>query len=171
MIQRDGQGEIAHSLAKTIVEKCVQLDYDPLFVAAVIRAESTFDPMAVSNTGARGLMQVLPSTGEYITEQVGMRWEGQSALHDPDYNIEVGINYLKYLDAKYNGDRELILIAYNWGPGNVYHMQKGLMAPPKVTTSYKAKILNTVSYWEQELKRFENRLAAAKKAYPAAWIS
>lgn len=76
------------------------------FVHAVIKAESNYDQFAVSEKGALGLMQLMPETAIKY---------GVLNVFDPEQNIEGGIKYLKDLIKKYNGDRNLVLAAYNAG--------------------------------------------------------
>lgn len=85
---------------------------NPLLVAAIVRAESAFDPSAVSSKGARGLMQIMPSTGKRL---------GVAAheLFDAEINIEAGVSYLEQLRARYSDDLQLILAAYNAGENAV----------------------------------------------------
>lgn len=92
---------------------------DPALVAAVIRVESGFDPQAVSPRGARGLMQVMPATGEWVASQIGVTGFEVADLHDPETNIEIGTWYLADLLRTFDGDLVLALAAYNGGRGNV----------------------------------------------------
>src|SRR5690606_5733964 len=66
---------------------------DPAWVAAEIRAESTFNPRARSPANARGLMQVLPSTGAAVARRLGLPWGGAESLYDPATNITLGTAY------------------------------------------------------------------------------
>jgi hypothetical protein len=90
--------------------KTVSLAYrvDPHLVAAVIAAESRFDPTVVSRKGAVGLMQVLPLSSE--------EWD---RLLVPSYNLKAGIRHLKSLLEIFNGDLEKSLAAYNCGEGRI----------------------------------------------------
>jgi soluble lytic murein transglycosylase len=91
---------------------------EPQLVAAVIYQESKFDADAVSKSGAVGLMQLLPSTGQGIADRTGGEaWTPQD-LHDPELNIRYGSWYLRHLLDKY-GSEELALAAYNAGQTNV----------------------------------------------------
>ncbi|HEX6988181.1 MAG TPA: lytic transglycosylase domain-containing protein [Bacillota bacterium] len=92
---------------------------DAALVAAVIRVESGFNPMAVSPRGARGLMQVMPATGEWVATQLGMTGFEPGDLHDVDTNIAIGTWYLADLLRTFDDDLVLALAAYNGGRGNV----------------------------------------------------
>ena len=137
----------AMMLALAIVNECRKVDYDPLFVAAVIKSESTFRSHVASNQGALGLMQILPATGKYISQKRDIEWEGSHQLRDPEFNIRLGIQYLKYLEKMFDGNREQTLIAYNWGPGNLLDALKNQRRIPKGPVSYAQKILGHHSTW------------------------
>jgi hypothetical protein len=81
----------------------------PSFVHAVIKAESNYDPLAVSPKGAQGLMQLMPQTAQ----QFGVR-----NVFDPVENVRGGVEYLRHLLDQY-GDAGVTLAAYNAGPGAV----------------------------------------------------
>lgn len=92
---------------------------DPAFVAAVIRRESDYDPLAVSSVGARGLMQIMPDTGEWLAGKVDVYDYTPESLFDPETNIKMGCWYLGYLSRKFSGDPITIACAYHAGQGNV----------------------------------------------------
>ena len=83
---------------------------DEDLVNSVIKAESNFNPDAVSYCGALGLMQLMPSTAAGL---------GVTDALDPEQNIDGGVRYMKQLLDKYNGNKEYAAMAYNWGMGNV----------------------------------------------------
>lgn len=139
--------EDAERLAYSIVSESFRAGYDPLFVAAVIKAESTFKHSAISNRGARGLMQILPTTARYVSEQEQIKWAGNKQLHDPENNIKLGIAYLKYLEKKFHGNRERVLIAYNWGPGNLEVAMKRGGRVPGQSVQYARQILSNHRRW------------------------
>ncbi|MBP0494627.1 lytic transglycosylase domain-containing protein [Roseomonas sp. SG15] len=93
---------------------------DPALIYGLARQESNFDPEAVSPAGARGLMQVLPSTAAYITGDASLK-DGGRRMHDPGFSLELGQRYLLHLSSQENvkGDLIRMLAAYNAGPGNL----------------------------------------------------
>ncbi len=92
----------------------------PQLVAAMIYQESKFDPAARSSSGAVGLMQLLPETGQGIADRTGgKRWKPEDLL-DPELNIRYGSWYFRHLLDKYDNER-LALAAYNAGQANVDH--------------------------------------------------
>ncbi|MBR0662381.1 lytic transglycosylase domain-containing protein [Roseomonas oryzicola] len=94
---------------------------DPSLLYAMARQESNFDPAAVSRAGARGLLQVMPSTAAYVANDPSFRGEGAQRLHDPALSLEIGQRYMLYLanHEAVQGDLIRLLAAYNAGPGNL----------------------------------------------------
>jgi soluble lytic murein transglycosylase-like protein len=90
-------------------EAAAKYDVAPSLVKAVIQAESSFKPNAVSKVGAQGLMQLMPKTAESL---------GVTDPFDPAQNIEGGVKYLAQLIKKF-GSEDLALAAYNWGEGRI----------------------------------------------------
>ncbi|HEY4530171.1 MAG TPA: transglycosylase SLT domain-containing protein [Luteimonas sp.] len=88
---------------------------DTAWVAAEIRAESTFNPRARSPANARGLMQVLPETGAAVARRLGLPWSGADALFDPATNVRIGTAYLREMKDKYTLPY-VAIAAYNAGP-------------------------------------------------------
>lgn len=108
-------------LIKKYVREFSLKDYglDEYHIAAVICTESRFDEKAESRKGAVGLMQVLPTTGEWAAEKIGMDDYTKDRLWEPAVNIRIGCWYLSYLCNMFDGDLRKVFAAYNAGPGNV----------------------------------------------------
>ena len=92
-------------------------DLDPFLVMGVIRAESSFRSHVTSPVGASGLMQIMPTTGEWLAERMGISFEIDD-LFNPAYNIRMGTYYLRLLIGMF-GYLDTALAAYNAGMGNV----------------------------------------------------
>ncbi len=106
-------------IAHTVVEEATRHGLEPRLVLAVMHVESRYDPYAVSPVDAMGLMQILPSTGEWLAPQVGVAWAGPQTLFDPILNVRLGVAYLRMLSDRYDGRIHTALAAYNWGPGRI----------------------------------------------------
>lgn len=91
---------------------------DPLLVWAVMREESAFEPQALSGADAYGLMQLVPATGQWVAQRLGLAWGSPEALFDPAVNVRLGTAYLAYLLRRY-GDPRVAVAAYHAGPGRV----------------------------------------------------
>jgi soluble lytic murein transglycosylase len=120
-----------------------QFEVAPPLIEAVIKAESEYDPMAVSKKGARGLMQLMPATAEQL---------GVSNVHDPRENLRGGVRYLRKLLDQFQGDVELAVAAYNAGPGAITKY-RGLPPYPE-TVDYVKKVRK---YYDQ----FQERASSA----------
>lgn len=144
----------AKKLAFTIVAESSRASVDPLFVTAVIKAESTFNRHAVSYAGALGLMQIMPNTGKFVSRLKNVEWKGSWKLHEPEYNIKLGIAYLKHLEDAFDGNKELMLMAYNWGPANVVDaLRKSSKRVPRSTVKYARSIISNHSRWNSDFTR------------------
>lgn len=112
---------------------------DPALVRAVIHAESSFNPDAVSPAGARGLMQLMPATAARF---------GVSEAYNPEENIRGGVTYLRFLLDKFNGDMRLAAAGYNAGEGAV--MKYGGVPPYNETTNYVARVMDLHGQYRAE---------------------
>lgn len=114
--------ELALPLAYSDVirQQAADKHLDPALIAAVIYAETKFDPRP-SSAGAEGLMQILPGTAEYLARRSGATTFTLSDLGTPTVNIAYGSYYLRYLLDHFNGSETLALAAYNGGMTNVDH--------------------------------------------------
>jgi hypothetical protein len=117
-------------IEKNIIEAAEKYDLPPDLIRSVIRAESNFDPLAVSRAGARGLMQLMPATAE----ELGIR-----DSFDIGQNIDGGSRYLRNMLNRFNGNVKLALSAYNAGPGTVERF--GGDVPYRETRLYVQKVM------------------------------
>ncbi|MBJ6979909.1 lytic transglycosylase domain-containing protein [Luteimonas sp. MC1895] len=160
---------------------------DAAWVAAEIRAESTFNPRARSPANARGLMQVLPETGAAVARRLGIPWSGADALFDPATNVRIGTAYLREMKEKYTLPY-VAIAAYNAGPTPTarWQAQRPGMDPGfwietisyKETRDYVARVLAFSVIYDWRLgdrpvavsDRMHGRVGATRKAFacPAA---
>ena len=121
----------AASVHEHIARAGVATGIDPDFIHSVVKAESGYNPAAVSPKGAQGLMQLMPSTASRL---------GVSNSLDPAANVDGGSRYLRELLVRYNGDAQKALAAYNAGPERV---EKYNGVPPyRETRGYVARVIN-----------------------------
>ncbi|MEA2087226.1 MAG: tetratricopeptide repeat protein [Candidatus Caldatribacteriota bacterium] len=100
-----------------IRERALEYKIDPLLVLAMIREESRFNSWNESVAGARGLMQIIFSTGEWIAQKLNLEDFNDEMLFDPEVNIDLGCWYINYLKERFLNDPILIISGYNAGPG------------------------------------------------------
>jgi hypothetical protein len=113
------------------------VDYN--LVRAVIKAESNFDPRAVSRAGARGLMQLMPETASLL--------QVNDSFH-PEQNIEGGVRYLRYLLNLFNDNLSLALAAYNAGEKAVFRYRG--IPPYQETQTYVQRVLKYFQKYSRE---------------------
>lgn len=121
---------------------------DGQLVAAVIKAESSFQPKALSSSGAYGLMQIIPATWQQINNEIKActgRHAGNctdNCFFNPELNIRIGTAYLSRLYKAHNGEMVLALAAYNAGPGEVSRYNG---VPPFTETRNYIELI--ITYW------------------------
>jgi hypothetical protein len=118
--------------SKIVASMSKKYGVDWKLVAAVMKAESGFDPCATSPVGAMGLMQLMPSTAEMYDVKA-------EQLYDPETNIRAGVRHLKMLTGKFKGNLKLTVAAYNAGQGAV-DRYKGI-PPYEETQNYVKRVL------------------------------
>jgi soluble lytic murein transglycosylase len=132
---------------RIILNKSYKYRLDPSIIKAVITAESNWNPRAVSNKGAIGLMQLMPSTAR----------EMRLDPYSPEENIEGGTRYLRYLLDRFNGRLDIALAAYNAGPSIVEKV--GGIPSIAETRQYVRKVL---SISKMRIRRESSRIYKLK---------
>ena len=137
---------------------------DAGLIASVGNVESNFNEKAVSNKGAIGIMQLVPTTAEWLAEKSGNVYS-EEMLYDGEYNIKLGSFYLKYLLNIFN-DEKTAICAYNAGQGNVANWLKNTQysqdgktltkIPFKETRNYLSKVLKNYRYYKNRYKKIVN---------------
>lgn len=122
-----------------IIEAANRYQVDPAIVKAIIMAESSYNPKAVSKKGAKGLMQLMPKTAAEL---------GVKDSFNPAYNINGGVQYYKKMLNQFNGDVKLALAAYNAGSRKVKKYQG--IPPFKATRYYIKKVFKYYQYYKRQ---------------------
>lgn len=148
-------------------------------VYGIIRQESAFNPAAISRVGARGLMQVMPTTAAYIRKQQGKGRISKALMTDPQVNVDMGVFYIDYLMAKLEGNLLLTIAAYNAGPTNArkwYDAERAYKADPllfiesipfKETRHYVKKVFANMWIYQKRFNQPQPTLAAlAQNSWP-----
>lgn len=135
-----------------LVERCADANgLDPALVCSLVRAESRFHPDAVSPRGALGLMQIMPSTGEWIARQMDASELDPQSLLDPEVNLRLGTWYLRYLSDRF-GAVDVALMAYHAGPTRVAEWLAEGEIPFSGTRAYVKRVLHAVFIYRTVLR-------------------
>lgn len=132
-------------------------DIDPMWIYAIIKVESNFDKDATSNSGAKGLMQLMDSTATEMANDLNINDFNEDMLYEPEINIMLGTKYFNELLVRYNENYYLAIAAYNGGIGNVDEwISRGIInsdgsnienIPYKETNMYVRKTINSFSVY------------------------
>lgn len=140
---------------KSISLYCSEYGVDENLVYALIKAESNFDEKALSDAGAKGLMQLTDETFVFCANHLGL--PDTSGIYDTESNLRAGIWYLSYLTKKYNGNTENAVAAYNAGSTNV---DKWLSSQRH---SKDGKTLDSIPFGETQ--RYVDKIIKYRKIY------
>jgi soluble lytic murein transglycosylase-like protein len=141
----------AWRVAEVILEESEKRSLDPMMVVAVIRVESGFQYTMVSPMGARGIMQIMPDTGRFLSETLSGEYGWRPALFrpesldDPLLNIRLGVYYLHDLTKQFQ-NLNLALLAYNVGPGEI---QNRLAKNLEFSHGYATLVLETYHHYKK----------------------
>ena len=130
-------------------------------VLGIIRQESSFDPLARSGVGARGLMKLMPATASGVARRLGL---GGGSLDDPDYNMRLGSAYVQQLVNQFSGSYVLAAAAYNAGPGRPSQWL-GVCGDPRSTASDPLDFIECIPF--SETRDYVMRVLEATQIYRA----
>jgi soluble lytic murein transglycosylase len=134
-------------LAGLIYAESQKYKCDPSLVLALIMVESSFYTKATSSKGAKGLMQLRPFVAKALAEEVGIAWDEEAVIYDPEVNIRLGLYYLSQLILQFK-DLKVALAAYNFGPTYIREqIEQGKPLP----TGYANKVLKRYHTLSQKL--------------------
>ena len=133
---RNGERKFHHIISQAA--DCYQVD--PALIKAIILAESGYNPRAISRSGARGLMQLMPKTARAL---------GVRDSFNPEHNIDGGVRYFKQLLNRFNQDVKLALAAYNAGTRKV--LKYNGIPPFRATRMYIKKVIEYQDYFKNKI--------------------
>jgi hypothetical protein len=134
-------------LAGLIYAESQKYECDPTLVLALIMVESSFYSKATSSKGAKGLMQLRPYVAKALAQEVGIAWDEEAVIYDPEVNIRLGLYYLSQLILQFQ-DLKVALAAYNFGPTFIRErIAQGMPLP----TGYANKVLKRYHKLSQKL--------------------
>lgn len=125
----------AEDIAATLLSTSATHSLDPLLLLAVMRQESHYRPDAMGRHGEIGLMQLKPDTARWIANRVGISWDEDSSLFDPQFNIRVGAAYISFLRESFDQRGKHYLAAYNLGPGALRSKLRNNEPPQEYSSS------------------------------------
>ena len=148
-----------------IVNSASEFNLSPPLIAAVIMNESSYRPEVESGVGARGLMQLMPDTAEWIAHKLRVDNYSFDLLKDPAANIRFGCWYLNYLGSLFNNDPLCVICAYHAGQGEI----NGWLANPLYSSD--GKTLNYAALPEGPTKQYAGRVIRDYGIYKAKYFS
>ena len=129
-----------HLFQPIVLKAANRYNVDPAMVMAIIMAESSYNPKAISKKGAKGLMQLMPTTARSL---------GVKDSFNPEHNINAGVRYFKKLLNQFDGDVELALAAYNAGSRKVREYRG--IPPFRATRFYIKKVIKYYQYYKTQM--------------------
>ena len=142
------------SLVPDLMHLSQSKNFDPVFLIAIMKTESKFDTEAIGSHGEIGLMQIKPSTAEWICKKYGLKWKGKEALKDPSYNLQVGAYYFTYLRKSLKQQSKKYINAYNTGINSLQRMPAEVQ---KNHPYYHAVMRNYAEIYNELAKIKENK--------------
>jgi len=145
-------------LMRAILVAAKANDMDPVFIMAVIKTESMFNPEARGTHGEIGLMQVKPDTAKWIALKEGLPWHGPKTLLNPALNVRIGTAYFAHLRDQSEGYANKYVSAYNMGLAKVRKMYKASVRPHE----YSLRVMRNYKEFYAQIVANDNKTILAK---------
>ncbi len=161
-----GRFSLVIPLAISMAER---FQVDPFWVIAIMWTESHFDQFAKSIVDAKGLMQILPNTGHYLTKKLGRNVTRNNVyrmINQPEVNIEFGVFYLKRLLNLFDGNYILATVSYNMGPTRVRRRLRNNL-PVGVSNRYLDKV--RLAY-QKASAVFKQKISMTRRPYELTYV-
>jgi soluble lytic murein transglycosylase len=153
-VSKEGEKLNAGELTETLLAVSKKHGYDPIFLLAIIKTESQFNPDAIGTSGEIGLMQIKPDTAEWICKKKKLKWLGAARLKNPHYNILIGAHYFEYLKNTLKSQSARYITAYNMGLNNLQRLPAGA----QYEHPYYEKVISNYLYIYSELKKIRTMI-------------
>jgi soluble lytic murein transglycosylase len=119
----------AIDMTATLLHLSERYEVDPVFIIAIIKTESSFNPVARGSAGEIGLMQLKPDTAQWIAKKIGYKWKGPKSLENPSVNLTLGMAYFDMLRDRFDGHANKYISSYNIGPLKVSRLYASASTP------------------------------------------
>ncbi|MBY0452693.1 MAG: lytic transglycosylase domain-containing protein [Bdellovibrionaceae bacterium] len=151
-IKRSNRSLNADQFTNSLFTISREHSYDPVFLLAVMKTESSFNQFAIGSVGEVGLMQIRPETAEWVCLKNKIAWRGANALKDPEYNMLIGSYYFQYLKLALKSKSIKYITAYNMGLSKMNRM-----ADQMTEHQYFERVVKNYLSIYSELKRIKSR--------------
>ena len=151
--------ETLAAIIALMTTKAKEQGVDPALLAAMAAADSKFDPSFRSQDGRYGLFQLDAEKGDYIAKLGGLAWKGPEELMNLEYNIDMTVGYLKFLQKIFKGDTQAVVMAKLLGPRAFLETMKSGTGLPQPAVVYSEKVGKLYSQWQGELGISDSYLA------------
>ena len=156
-IESKGNMIDADKFTTSLLSLSRQHAYDPIFLLAVIKTESAFNPNAIGKVGEIGLMQIKPDTAQWICDKNNIVWRGAGALKDPEYNLLIGSYYFQYLRRTLKSESFKYVTAYNMGINGLSKLNR----VDKAENNYFKRVIANYILIYNELRRIKKNTMRA----------
>lgn len=138
-------------VTNTIIKEAARYNMDPFFIVAVIKTESNWNPLVRGRHGEIGLMQIKPSTAQWMSQKYKITYNGPITLENPAANIRLATAYMNHLRSNFKARPGNYVNAYNMGPLNMRRLIKQNLK----AETYSSKVLANYRQAYKSVAKFE----------------